>query len=96
MEGTIQSVSTSTGSFVMSSNNEMVTVHTNASTTFATKGAVSDVSSLMVGSVVHVAGTMQGMHLTAHMVMTKNSLGAKMHMNHGMFHGNKNGWMMNR
>lgn len=93
MEGVVQSVSTSTGSFIMNSGGEMVTVHTNASTTFAMSRTSAGLASLPVGSVVHVAGTMEGMHLTAHLVMTRNGEGAKMHMNHGMFHGNKNGWM---
>lgn len=93
MEGAVQSVSTSTGSFIMNSGGEMVTVHTNASTTFALRGQVSGLSTLEVGSMAHVAGIMQGTHLTAHMVMTHNGEGAKMHMNHGMFHGNKNGWV---
>jgi hypothetical protein len=95
MHGIVQSVSTSTGSFVMNSDDEMVTVHTNASTTFAMGGTAPGLSSLSAGSLVHVAGTMdtQDMHLVAHMVMTGNSHGAKMHMNHGMFHGQKNGWM---
>lgn len=104
--GTVQSVSTSTGTFVINSNNKLITVQTNASTTFSLTGTSTPLTldGLILNSKVRVMGTASsdGASITATSVIVKtmkidndtDSKGEKndkTKSNNGSTHGLKNG-----
>lgn len=86
--GTVQSVSTSTGSFVMKSEDKLITVQTNVSTIFSLGGTASTLASLPIDSKVFVAGTSNadGTIIIASKVVLKNAIGGFMGMM-GRFYG---------
>jgi hypothetical protein len=97
--GTVQSVNTTNGTFVLAQDNgKTVTVQTNASTTLALSTATSTLANLAVGSKVQVTGTLNGdaSILTATKVALKigDTEDRKEHKdNNGASHGKKKGWI---
>ncbi len=93
--GTVKTINTSNGTFVMTVGNKDITVQTNASTTWATKATTTlSLANLAVGTKVRVAGRLNPEHtiLTASkvsIVPVKKEDDRK--DNKGSFHGLKNG-----
>lgn len=100
--GTVKSINTSNGTFILMSGDKLITVQTNASTTFALKSSASTtttLSSLVLNTNVKVFGTItsDGTDITATKVIAKttenkDNKNKEKKDNNGKDNGLKNGW----